>query len=357
LQAAPQTIGRRSILRILAIAWLGATALASPMAAAQPGEGAPEASPTLLSDDTVCLGCHEDATDAPDAPEVESDEILDSVHASLACFDCHDDPRTIPHERDLGAVDCARCHEPAAAGMGLAALSRHKRIGAVSSEEMPTCTDCHGAHVMHRALNPAPSEKRHMVEPCARCHQQADQEYWRSSHGTALHEQNPDAPTCGSCHPEHLRRGERERSGVFEKGAVETCVFCHDDPGMQDQYALPAGRLTSYLGSYHGTARQLGDTRTANCVSCHGQHEILPSTDVRSSTHPQNLERTCGGCHPGVTENVAKGKIHILPSPESDRLLYYIHYGFKWFTLAIIGALVGHIALDLFGRWRGRGED
>ncbi len=348
-----QSAARRSLpCLVAAVGWLGLGTLWS-WGAAQPRGRSLVASQELLRDDTVCLGCHEDAKEAPDAPQVESEELLDSVHSSLVCFDCHGDVRTMPHDVRPGAVDCARCHEPPAAP-GSVNLSRHRRIAAAASQEVPTCTECHGTHAMYAAVNPLPSEARHTIDPCAECHRQVNREYWASIHGTALLGGNPDSPTCGSCHPEHLKRGEDERAGVFEAGAVSTCASCHDDPSMQQQYALPGGRISSYLGSYHGTARQLGDTRTANCVSCHGKHDILPSTDERSRTHPDNLDETCGDCHPGVTENVAKGKVHILPSPESDKLLYYINYGFKWFTFLIIGGLVGHIALELFGRWRGR---
>jgi len=33
------------------------------------------------------------------------------------------------------------------------------------------------------------------------------------------------------------------------------------------------------------------------CVGCHGSHEVLPSTNRESMTHPVNLPVTCGRCH------------------------------------------------------------
>jgi hypothetical protein len=30
--------------------------------------------------------------------------------------------------------------------------------------------------------------------------------------------------------------------------------------------------------------------------------------------HKDNLQKTCGSCHPGATENFAKGKIHSIAS-------------------------------------------
>ena len=35
----------------------------------------------------------------------------------------------------------------------------------------------------------------------------------------------------------------------------------------------------------------------ANCASCHGFHNIFPSSDVRSSVNADNLNQTCGRCH------------------------------------------------------------
>ena len=52
---------------------------------------------------------------------------------------------------------------------------------------------------------------------------------------------------------------------------------------------------------------QQGSVTAANCASCHGAHEILPSSDPRSMINPKNLEKTCGQCHPGIGSQVAQG--------------------------------------------------
>ena len=40
-----------------------------------------------------------------------------------------------------------------------------------------------------------------------------------------------------------------------------------------------------------------GDIKTAACASCHGSHEILSASDVKSKVYPRNLPGTCSGCH------------------------------------------------------------
>jgi hypothetical protein len=360
-EGAPSLRGATARIAVCAIAaavWLW-TSVPSAAAGrrAGPGDGTHS---SLLREASLCLGCHGASAEARGTVAVDADELYASAHRTLTCVDCHTDLDTVPHPAELQAVSCSHCHGHTAvrevAGPAAESLiSRHEAARERGAEGLPTCTDCHGSHDVDAATAPSASGAARMVAQCAGCHPAIAEEFEGSVHGQALLEGAADAPNCGSCHPEHPKpNGDRVR-GVREAGVVATCVSCHEDPGLQEVYALPADRLSSFLGSYHGAAVQLGDTRTADCASCHGNHHILKSTDPDSSVHPQNLQQTCGECHPGVGAMVARGKVHVLPSPESDSLLYYINLGFKWFTFAIIGALVGHIALELFGRWRGRG--
>jgi hypothetical protein len=158
-------------------------------------------------------------------------------------------------------------------------------------------------------------------------------------------------PTCEDCHPEHARLG---RETVLDRGVVATCVSCHDDPGLQAEYAIPGGRLASYLGSYHGAATELGDSRTADCASCHGVHDVLPSDDFRSRVNRENLPRTCGGCHPNAGEHFAEGKIHLQPTLTQDRIVFFVRTGYLLFIVALMSAFLGYIGLDLAARVRKR---
>lgn len=50
----------------------------------------------------------------------------------------------------------------------------------------------------------------------------------------------------------------------------------------------------------HGRLAVGKDPDLPKCWSCHGTHDILPSTDRRSAVHTTNLPRTCRACHTDV---------------------------------------------------------
>ena len=335
------------------IGWLlllALPALADPL----PGPASASPSARLLRDDSLCLGCHN--------PRIDVEVIRTSAHDRLTCVDCHRDIENVPHSTEPSSADCDRCHyqesyrEFVGPGAETGALPRlHQAAAEEGATGLPTCVTCHGTHEVRPAAAAASSSgKLHTVTICEGCHADIAAEYMESVHGQALTAGTPDAPACSDCHPEHPRAPGDSPSDVLRGGVVTTCASCHDDPGLQGRYELASDRLASYLGSYHGTAAQLGDVRTANCATCHGKHDILPSSDPRSSIHPRNLPHTCGECHPGVNENVSRGEVHILKSAESGTALYCVDVGFRWLTFGVIGALVGHIGLDVFGRLRRR---
>ena len=79
---------------------------------------------------------------------------------------------------------------------------------------------------------------------------------------------------CQDCHTA-IRDESHERTRG--SGAV-SCIECHQKENL------------------HGIKRQ-GPGRPA-CHSCHTRHGILPKENEASSVHPQNLKKTCRGCHP-----------------------------------------------------------
>ena len=74
---------------------------------------------------------------------------------------------------------------------------------------------------------------------------------------------------------------------------------------------MPGGRVTSYMDSYHGLATEGGSVVAANCSSCHGVHNILPSSDPHSTINRANLDATCGKCHKGATQKFTLTKVHL----------------------------------------------
>lgn len=344
----------------LALLLVGGWLLATASAASAGGKTAPLAiSPELRRDDGYCLGCHGAATHAKNAPLIEAATLTGSAHESVKCSECHTAITTIPHALPSPHVDCTSCHPGDTRQASLKAqagkeapLDQHSSATQHNAKGLPECINCHGTHAIKRVRDVHSLVGRlSIASTCGACHKEEARLYRESIHGSKTLQGNPDVPTCVTCHPEHARLGKR---GVFQQGVVKTCGSCHENAVLESKYAFPGDRLASYLGSYHGIATKLGYQRTANCASCHGNHLILPSSDPRSATNPRNLPQTCGKCHPKVNENVARGKVHIMATDESGGLVYRINVAFKWFTLCTIGMLVGHIALELFARTRGR---
>ena len=97
-----------------------------------------------------------------------------------------------------------------------------------------------------------------------------------------------------------------------------TCGHCHGDERLAQKYNLPADKVPSFRDSFHGLAARSGSQSVANCASCHGVHDILPSSDPRSHIAPQNLAATCGSCHPGAGQTFAIGAVHVLPENQQE---------------------------------------
>jgi cytochrome b subunit of formate dehydrogenase len=107
--------------------------------------------------------------------------------------------------------------------------------------------------------------------------------------------------------------------------------------------------VKTYFESYHGLAGKKGSATVANCASCHGAHHILPSSDPKSSVSKKNLVQTCGQCHPGAGERLTQGSVHLAPSPDKDRIVYYVTVFYAFFIIFVVGGMVTHNFLDF---WR-----
>jgi predicted CXXCH cytochrome family protein len=63
------------------------------------------------------------------------------------------------------------------------------------------------------------------------------------------------------------------------------CASCHEDVSEV------------YQASIHGQLLEMGDREVPDCSGCHGDHDIFPSRDRRSSVNKFNLMYTCARCH------------------------------------------------------------
>ncbi len=104
-------------------------------------------------------------------------------------------------------------------------------------------------------------------------------------------------------------------------------------------------RASTYLASYHGLASKMGSQVVANCASCHGVHNILPSSDPRSTINRENLIKTCGQCHPGVNERFVAAKVHVdapLSADVGSVAVRWIRRMYVGMIVVVIGGMVLH---------------
>ena len=221
-----------------------------------------------------------------------------------------------------------------------------------------TCNDCHsapdpdGKRTAHRILSAADRDSTiyhfNIPDTCGQCHQSVTKDYWEGIHGKFVKRGEVASPVCTHCHGEHgIISPSDPRSPVSAaRVAEQTCAPCHESARLNEKYGVPAGRLRSYVDSYHGLKAKAGDVHVANCASCHGAHRILPSVDPSSSIHATNLQRTCGECHPNISAQLANTPIHETAAglktgwPRFFTVLYY------WIIGITIGLMGLHCIAD-----------
>ena len=219
------------------------------------------------------------------------------------------------------------------------------------------CTDCHGAHDIAPGSDPSSSIAHGKIPAtCGKCHGAIAEVFQHSIHGEAAARGVRDAPICTDCHGEHriLKRSEPNSPVSAANVSGETCGRCHGDTRMNDKIGLALGKVPSFQDSFHGLALRAGQLTAANCASCHGVHDIRPSSDPRSHVHPANLPQTCGKCHPGAGQRFALGPVHITPA--NVPVLFWIRVIYLWVIGVTIGLMTVHNALDLVHKSRHRSE-
>lgn len=280
-----------------------------------------------------CAACHD-----------QGQKLATSAHATLGCTSCHSKHGEYPHPTGLPKPGCAQCHASVA---GEQARSAHAQALKEGSTAAPTCPVCHGdAHELKSAVS---AEFRKSVpEICGTCHTETAQQFQNSVHGRAVAKGIPAAPICTSCHGEHsILPPTSKASLVHHTHVPETCGQCHGNVRLSRRFGLPEDRILSFDESFHGLAAKAGSQSVANCASCHGIHEILPSSDPKAKTNAKNLPATCGHCHPGAGRRFALGPIHQVNGRDGTSPVQWA----RVFYQIVIPLAVGFMLLHNLGDW------
>jgi cytochrome b subunit of formate dehydrogenase len=305
-------------LRLL-LGWtLGAVALAF---------GQPPVIPPPSAPNTVCADCH----------DVEA-KLTKSMHGKVACASCHLKHEEYPHPEKQPKPACSTCHAQATSDYE---QSEHAAQIKKGNGQAPECSTCHGGvHEITSAL----SVEFHKAVPdtCGMCHDKVAAQFATSVHGKAVAAGIKDAPVCTDCHGGHrILKHDNPKSTVFSSSVPDTCGRCHGNVRLMSRFGLPADRITSFNSSFHGLALKAGNQSVADCGSCHGFHDILPSNDPKSRTNAKNLATTCGACHPGAGSRFLIGTIHEVEGKGAPAPLQYA----QWFYLMVIPGTIGFMLL------------
>ncbi len=315
----------------------------------------------LAIDNADCLVCHSDpalvktnAAGKAVSLFVDEEKFAGSVHGKLQCASCHADISEVPHPDGFAAkaVNCAQCHKEQSTSYG---ASVHGLARAAGNLNAATCVSCHGVHNVLSHLDPAaPLHRKNLAATCSHCHPKEAADYGKSIHARDLAAGVREAPTCTDCHFEH--KIERLTGASPVKIAEQICGQCHASERVGVKFSLPADRIRTYLDSYHGRAARLGSTRAANCASCHGWHDVLPSSDPESWVNPKNLPRTCGNCHPGIGAKLAATPIRIhAPPGAAEGKPWIVNFVARFYIaiiVVIVGAMLVHNGLDYLAKTR-----
>jgi cytochrome b subunit of formate dehydrogenase len=280
-----------------------------------------------------CASCHD-----------QSQKLSKSAHASLTCDTCHESHDKYPHPAGIAKPVCATCHEEVAGGYANGVHGQARKSG---NEGAPDCALCHGS--AHELLPTKSQAFRSAVpETCGMCHTEVVEQYRASVHGQALARGVAQAPLCTDCHGEHqIIKHTNENSPVNKTHIRETCGSCHGDVRLTRRFGMPSDRLVSFDESYHGLAAKAGSQSVANCASCHGVHNILPSSDPKSTINARNLPKTCGKCHEGAGTRFAISQVHVAEGRSEPAALRWV----REFYLFLIPLTIGLMLLHQGGDW------
>jgi hypothetical protein len=340
----------------------------------------------------------------------------DSVHgrAGMACVDCHKDLAKVvdfPHQEKLQPVHCAECHENAAKDLGNSIHSKNKcsschgthqimersntaslvyprnlskTCEACHLQKMPgsrgsafirayddsvharalrkgltiaaSCTSCHGSHDILPKSNPASHVARANAPiTCGKCHDGTLNDFLQGVHGKDFIKGITDIPVCNDCHGVHdIHEQADPNSRTNPAHIAELCSRCHASQILARKYKFSINRVFTYAKSYHGIATQYGNLRTANCASCHENHNIRRANDPQSSIFPANLYKTCGRCHKGASLSFARGKIHVWEEKKDNVWAYIIRKFYTIVTILVIGGCLLFIGVEVLARIRRR---
>jgi hypothetical protein len=297
-----------------------------------------------------CRSCHDAQHDYPH--KNSQDQSCDVCHAQFFGGNSERAPvfeiTAYADERAVSMEINASCHKCHQEKFQEITDSEHVRVLERGNRYAPICVDCHGSHNIT-----SPNEPRTRVaEMCSKCHMSVYTTYETSVHGEALAQANPDVPTCSNCHGSHVVEGTTHID--FRADSIGLCGSCHADKRLMNQYGISTNVFQTYLDDFHGrtavSSHNAGEVKIekATCYDCHGVHNIQSHENELSSVYPANLQKTCQQCHAEVGITFPQAWLsHYAPTWENTPLLFGITSIYKTLIPALLTVMGLYILIDV----------
>ena len=283
-----------------------------------------------------CLTCHKNQITFNNG---KKDSLSVKIIQEKLCLSCHLDNPTI-RARTAPSAGFISAYEKSVHGAAL--MGGNKKAA--------NCVDCHAAHNIIGGIESNSTVNRiNIPTTCAKCHPTIAKEYKQSIHGIKAMNGVKEAPVCTDCHGEHniMKTNNPNAPVSYKNVSSKVCSPCHSSVKLSQKFGISSDRFKTYQDSYHGLALRGGSVEVANCVSCHGVHNIKPASDPTSTINKKNLVKTCGACHKGANANFTVGKIHVnIESKSQEPILYWIASLYIGMIVVVIGFMLLHNLLD-----------
>ncbi|HCF50102.1 MAG TPA: hypothetical protein DER60_07460 [Syntrophomonas sp.] len=102
------------------------------------------------------------------------------------------------------------------------------------------------------------------------------------------------------------------------------------------------------MESVHGRGLLLGSIETANCIDCHGSHNVLARSDPQATYSATRLPETCAKCHEEAQENFIRGTEHKSLAAGTGIAEHNTLKFFVWLTILTVVGLIVHMEVELF---------
>jgi len=322
-----------------------------------------------------CAECHDDAA-VGFASSVHGQAKVTDEELIPSCVACHGTHRIMDKKDKESRVNranlsetCGSCHSNKKLMVplrrrGVDPVADYKRgshfqaLSKKTDKKPATCIDCHGGHeILPPGDLKSKVNKLRIPETCGKCHEKERDEYLKSTHWLSLKiGGNYEMPVCNDCHGEHnaMVLGKRDKEIPAALAASEFCANCHANTVLMERFGLDAKRFSTYMKTYHGMAVTRGSAKAASCTSCHSAHAIRSQNDPLSTTHKDNLEKTCGECHKNTNSNFVQISVHPKDQRERNPIAYFVRVIYIWLIALTLGGMMIHnlIILAYFMRNR-----